>query len=149
MSGVLPCRGNEALYDIVLFGEGTQAERRQAKHRAAALCASCPVQCDQIVTVDTAPRELVLLEPGWMPPEREGTPDPEPRMPVRGKRTQHPDIKVGADYVSPNRRVTVWAEAAAAKAAAGMPLAAIADDLCVTVETAQRLLEIGRAVTAA
>ncbi|MGP3737975.1 hypothetical protein ACTWJ9_33230 (plasmid) [Streptomyces sp. GDS52] len=144
MSGALPCRGHEALYDIVLFGDGTPQERQQAVHRAAALCGSCPVPCDQKVTADTAPSELLLLEPGWMPPEREGKPEPEPRMPARRKRARQPNIKVGADYVPSNRRVAAWAEMCADRAALGHGVADIAADLCVSEDTVTQLIALGR-----
>lgn len=145
---VLPCVGNAALYDIVLFGEGTPAERQQALHRAAALCGSCPARCDQMVTVDSGPADLVLLEPGWMPPAREGRAEPQPRMPVR-KRDAHPDVQVGVDYVAPGERVAVWAAMAAERVAAGHSFGAIATDLCVPVDAVARLVEMGRQGVAA
>lgn len=141
--GVLPCRGNAALYDIALFGEGASAERVQAVHRAAALCGSCPARCDQMVTVDSAPAELVLLEPDWLPPAREGRPEPQPRMPVR-RRDTHPDIQVGVDYVAPDKRVAVWAAMAAERASAGHSFGVIATDLCVPVDAVARLVEMAR-----
>uniref|UniRef100_UPI000518D1C8 hypothetical protein n=1 Tax=Streptomyces capuensis TaxID=1464056 RepID=UPI000518D1C8 len=76
----VPCTGRSDLYDLVLFDDDASAtERTQAVHQAAALCTTCPAPCDQKVTVDTTPVELVLLEPGWMPPAREGKPEPEPK----------------------------------------------------------------------
>lgn len=142
--GSLPCVGNAALYDLVLFEDGDSAERQQAVHRAAALCASCPAPCDQKVTADSGPAELVLLESDWMPPQREGKPDPEPRMPVRRKRTKQPDIQVGADYVPTNRRVAVWAELCADRATLGHSVTDIALDLYVSEDTAAQLLILGR-----
>lgn len=139
----LPCLGNEAIYDTALYDTATPTDRQQAIHRAAALCAGCPAQCGDMVTTATAPRELVLLNLDWMPPAREGRPDPTPAPRPVGRR-RSPAPPVGREYVKPERRVTVWASMAARQAATGMPLAAIADSLCVTEDTAARLLEIGR-----
>jgi hypothetical protein len=138
-----PCVGNAVLYDTALFGDATPTDRQQAIHRAAALCATCPAQCDAMVTTATAPRELVLLDLDWMPPAQEGRPDPTPAPRPVGRR-RNPVPPVGREYVKPDRRVSVWATMAARQAAFGMPLAAIAESLCVTEDTAVRLLEIGR-----
>ena len=144
--GPLPCIDNAALYDAVLFDDTPEDERQQAVHRAAALCAACPAKCDQMVTTDTGLRELVLLEPEWMPPPREGKPEPE--LPAFGKKRVRQHAMV-SDYVKPDDRVVVWARLASQRASAGMPLAAIADDLCVTEETAARLLAYARTELAA
>lgn len=146
-----PCVGNEAIYDTALFDDAPAADRTQAIHQAAALCAGCPSQCDQIVTADTGPRELVLLSRNWMPPRREGRPDPTPARlprPVIG-RHRSPAPSAGRARTKPDQRIAVWAAMAVERAAMGMPLAAIAADLCVSEDTAARLLDVGRGVVAA
>lgn len=141
----LPCVGNADLYDLVLFDDEAPAtERTQAVHRAAALCAGCPRPCEQKVTTDSGPTELVLLEPNWMPPQREGKPDPEPKAVGGRKRTKEPDIQVGADYVATNRRVAVWAEMCADRADLGHSVADIAADLCVSEDTVTRLIAVAQ-----
>jgi len=141
----LPCVGNADLYDLVLFDdEAPAAARTQAVHRAAALCAGCPRPCEQKVTADSGPAELVLLEPDWMPPQREGRPDPKPQTVSGRKRTKEPDIQVGADYVPTNRRVAVWAEMCADRAALGHSGAHIAGDVCVSEGAGTRRIAIGR-----
>ena len=141
----LPCVGNADLYDLVLFDdEAPAAERAQAVHRASALCAGCRRPCEQKVTIDSGPAELVLLEPNWMPPQREGKPNPEAKAFGGRKRTRKPDIKVGADYVATNRRVAVWAEMCAERAALGHSVADIAVDLCVGEKAVTELIAIGR-----
>jgi len=142
--GTLPCRGNAALYDLVLFEDGASPERQQAVHRAVVLCASCPTPCELKVTADSGPAELVLLEPGWMPPEREGRPEPQPRMPVRRKRDAGSDIQVGADYVPTTRRVAVWAGMCADRAALGHSVSDIAAELCVSEDTITRLIAVAQ-----
>lgn len=143
-----PCVGNAALYDTALFDDATPTDRQQAIHRAAALCASCPIQCDQMVTTTTAPRELVLLDLDWMPPAQEGRPDPTPApQTVRRRRAAVPSV--GREYVKPDQRIAVWARMAAERAATGMPLTLIADELCVSVEVVGRLLETRRGTVAA
>ncbi|MFI9244205.1 hypothetical protein ACIGXF_16810 [Streptomyces sp. NPDC053086] len=138
-----PCLGHADLYDIVLFDDAPTAQRQQAVHRAAALCATCPSQCGQKVTVDSSPVELVLLEADWMPAAREGRPEPEPRtVPVRRRKQDGP--AVGQDYVPTGRRVPAWAVMAAELAASGHSLTDIAADLCVTEDTARQLIAIGR-----
>lgn len=47
-----PCISNSRLYDIVLFDDTPTAERQQAARQAAALCATCPSQCEQKVTAE-------------------------------------------------------------------------------------------------
>lgn len=138
----LPCLGNEALYDTALFDDSPTTVRTQAVHQAAALCRTCPAPCEQKVTVDSTPRELVLLEPDWMPPAREGRPEPEIRVPRRRRR--QPVFETGRAYVRPAQRVPVWAAMAAEQAQQGHGLADIAADLCVTEGTAARLVEIGQ-----
>lgn len=139
----LPCAGNAALYDLVLFEEDADPrQRQQAVHRAAALCAGCPAPCPEKVTADSSPRELVLLEPDWMPPAREGRPEPKPapRRTWSADRRAAAAMTVGRDYVPAAKRVSAWARMAAEYAAAGMPLAQIADQLCVTEQTAADLI---------
>ncbi|HEX5567475.1 MAG TPA: hypothetical protein VFY14_11220 [Streptomyces sp.] len=139
----LPCVGHAALYDLVLFEEDAPAAQRdQAVHRAAALCAGCPAPCDQKVTADSGPRELVLLEPGWMPPAREGRPEPKPapRRTWSADRRAAAAMTVGRDYVPVPQRADAWARMAAEYAAAGMPLVGIAERLCVTEQTAADLI---------
>ena len=139
-----PCLGHADLYDIALFDDAPAQQRQQAVHRAAALCATCPNPCEQKVTTDSAPVELVLLEPDWMPPQREGRPDLQPRAAGR-KRTRQPDTVVDQDYVPASRRVAAWASMAADRAALSHPVADIAADLCVSEDTARQLITIGRA----
>ena len=140
----LPCTGRGDLYDLVLFDDEAPADDRvQAVHQAAALCATCPRPCDQKVTADTTPVELVLLEPDWMPPAREGKAEAKPkahgwRVPNR----QRPQI--GRDYVPPDKRIQAWARMAASRADLGHSLADIATDLCVSVETAAELIQLGQ-----
>ncbi|MTE20252.1 hypothetical protein F0L17_14265 [Streptomyces sp. TRM43335] len=139
----LPCVGRSALYDLALFEEDADPrQRQQAVHRAAALCAGCPAPCPEKVTADSGPRELVLLEPDWMPPAREGQPEPKPtpRRKWSADRRKAAAMTVGRDYVPTDRRADAWARAAAEHAAAGMPLAQIAERLCVTEQTAADLI---------
>ncbi|MEU1919317.1 hypothetical protein ABZ742_03990 [Streptomyces albogriseolus] len=137
-----PCVGNAALYDAVLFDADNTSptERTQAVHRAAALCRTCLSPCEQKVTVDSRPAELVLLDPDWLPPQREGTPEPEPRVQTRRRRTSRTD----GDYVPTSQRVTVWAEMCADQAAAGRSITDIAADLCVSEDTVVRLIAVAR-----
>ncbi|URN11305.1 hypothetical protein LUW77_03160 [Streptomyces radiopugnans] len=139
----LPCVGRAALYGLVLFEEDADPRKRQqAVHRAAALCAGCPAPCPEKVTVTTAPRELVLLETDWMPPTREGRPEPTPapRRKWSADRRKAAAMTVGRDYVPAAQREAVWARMAVEYAAAGMPLAGIAERLCVTEQTAADLI---------
>ena len=138
-----PCLGHADLYDIVLFGDAPTEQRQQAVHRAAALCATCPSQCDQKVTADSGPVELVLLEPDWMPAAREGRPEPEPRT-FGGRRRKPDGPAVGQDYVPTDRRISAWAAMAAERAASGRSVPDIATDLCVSEDTARQLIAIGR-----
>lgn len=142
-SDSLPCIGNSQLYDIVLFEEAPSDQRTQAVHRAAGLCAGCPSPCEQKVTVDTTPRELVLLDPDWLPPSREGVLEPE--VPKFGKgRTRQPELQIGQDYVRPAQRVNAWARMAAERANIGHRVADIAIDLCVDEATATALIALGQ-----
>lgn len=137
----LPCTGQTALYDLVLFDDTTAGPARaEAQHRAAALCAACPAPCEQQVTVDTVPQTLVLLPSDWLPPAREGKPEPEQRTPRRRQRETLPPV--GRDYVRPAQRVTAWARMAGEDAARGRSLADIALDLCVSEDTAAELIRI-------
>lgn len=123
----LPCTGHTGLYDLVLFDEDAEpAARTQALHRAAALCAGCPAPCEQKVTADSGPRELVLLADDWMPPAREGRTKPK----------------------TPPKRVAIWARMATEYADQGVPLAQIAERLCVTEATAAALLQQARRAAA-
>lgn len=128
-----PCIGHEALYDTALFDTAPQRDRLQAVHRAAALCGSCPEPCEQKVTAGSGPVELVLLAPGWMPKAREGKPD-----------TAQPGPLSDSTYVPPRKRVAVWAEMAAKRAALGHQLADIAADLLVSEDTARELIALGQ-----
>lgn len=133
---ITPCVGREQLYDLALFStDAPAADRQQAVHRAAALCATCPTQCGQPVTVDSEPAPLVLLEHGWMPPTREGKPGPKPRAERRHDRPA---------YVPPQQRVEAWAAMAAWRASRGCSVADIAEALLVSEDTAVRLIELGR-----
>jgi hypothetical protein len=138
----LPCVGHAGLYDTVLFDDAPSPQREQALHRAAALCGTCPAQCDQVVTIDTGRHELVLLDPDWMPPAREGKPDPEPRV-VR-KRVKTNLSAIGKDYIRPDQRIAAWARMAAEYVAVGRSLTDIAEELCVTEETVVRLIALGQ-----
>ncbi|WP_086562014.1 hypothetical protein [Streptomyces africanus] len=146
---ILPCKGHEALYDIVLFDDSNTAERQQATHRAAALCATCPMQCDQMVTAGSKPAPLVLLEADWTPPEHRVAAVPSRRKASGGRRPRKPRIGVDFEHFRRDQRIAVWARMAAERDDAGLPLSAIAVELCVSVETAARLLEMGRTVRAA
>ena len=141
-TGPVPCLGHADLYDAVLFDEGPSAHREQALHRAAALCGTCPAQCDQMVTIDTSRRELVLLDPDWMPPAREGKPEPEPQVVRKRAKTNLPPI--GRDYIRPDQRIAAWARMAAERIAAGRSHADIAEDLCVTEETVGLLIALAQ-----
>ena len=141
-----PCTGRADLYDIVLFDDAPATERTQAVHQAAALCATCTAPCDQKVTVSTTPVELVLLEPGWMPPTHEGRPEQKPK--AGGWRVPNRQtISLGRDYVRPNQRVAVWARMAAERAAMGHKLGDIAVELCVSEDTAAELIRINQQAT--
>lgn len=133
-----PCIGRQNIYDTALFDTVPTSARVRALHQAAALCASCLTPCEQKITVSSQRSELVLLEPGWMPPVRK----------VRREAEVRRLTSVSSDYVPPARRAAVWAAWAVELAAAGMPLAKIADELCVTEGTAARLLDAGKAVAA-
>ena len=136
----LPCLGHQDVYDALF--EDENPERRMAAHRrAVALCSRCPAPCDQKVTDTSGPRRVELLPNGWMPPAREGRPSPVvPEGPSKSPRTAVPAIR--RSYIPPGRRVQHWARWAGELAAAGVPLAGIADHLCVTEDTAQELLEM-------
>jgi hypothetical protein len=138
-----PCLGHADLYDIVLFDDAPTEQRQQAVHRAAALCATCPTPCEQKVTADSGPAELVLLEPDWMPAAREGRPEPEQRT-FGGRHRKSDGPAVGREYVPTGRRASVWAAMAVERAALGHTLLDIATDLCVTEDTARQLIAIGR-----
>ncbi|MGW7630480.1 hypothetical protein ACWGKO_16315 [Streptomyces griseoincarnatus] len=135
-----PCTSHPRLYDLALFDDVPDTDRQQAIHQAAALCATCPSRCDQPITTDSRPAELVLLDPDWLPPQREGKPEPEPQIQARRRCTSRTD----GDYVPTGQRVTVWAEMCADQAAEGRSVADIAADLCVSEDTAVRLIAVAR-----
>jgi hypothetical protein len=137
----LPCIGNADLYDA-LFDDVPEGQRQAAQAKAAALCGRCPSPCPQKVTPDAQARTLQLLPTGWMPAATEGRPEPE--TPAFGKRRtrQDPLYGIGFDYIRPNKRVQTWARMAAERAAQGCRLSDIALDLCVTEDTAQRLIDM-------
>ena len=142
---LLPCAGEPGLYDAVLFDDTPGPARNQAMHRAAALCSTCPAPCPQKVTAGTVPVELVLLEPDWLPPAREGVAEPE--LPKFGPRPRQPARVVGFEYVRTDQRVTAWARMAAEQAALGRSTAVIALDLCVDETTAAELIRLHHAQT--
>lgn len=140
---VLPCFGNQAVYDA-LFDDVPAAQRQAAQAEAASLCGRCPSPCADKVTAAAAPRVLELLPTGWMPPATEGRPEPE--IPTVGKRRARDTAPgIGCDYVPTDKRVQAWARMAGERAAQGWQLADIALELCVTEDTAQRLLNLTRA----
>jgi hypothetical protein len=128
------------VYDA-LFDDVPEAQRTTAQATAAALCGKCPNPCGDKVTADTGARHLELLPIGWMPPSSEGIPEPEQPAFGKTRRRQH-DPGIGQDYVPTDKRVKAWARMAAERAAQGWTLADIALDLCVSEDTAQRLLAI-------
>ncbi|MBV9023350.1 MAG: hypothetical protein JO362_06055 [Streptomycetaceae bacterium] len=134
-----PCVGHSAVYDAALYDDHLPAaQRAQAVHTAAALCNGCPIaaSCTERVTADTAPRELVLLPDDWMPPEREGIPEPE----IRTFGPKPKAIVTGFDYVRPQQRPAAWARMAAGLAGRGRTVAQIADELCVSEDAVRALL---------
>jgi hypothetical protein len=56
----LPCVGNAALYDIVLFDRRAPMD---ARVRAATLCGTCPAPCGQKVTADGS--QTACAEPSY------------------------------------------------------------------------------------
>ncbi|MFM9589838.1 hypothetical protein ACKI1J_15055 [Streptomyces scabiei] len=144
-----PCVGHADLYDTALFDDATPTDRQQAIHRAAALCASCPTQCDQIVTADTKSAPLLRLEADWTPPQRREAAALSLRKASGGRRPHKPRIGVDFEHYRPDQRVAVWARMAAERAEEGMPPRLIADELCVSVEVVGRLLETRRGTVAA
>lgn len=142
---VTPCVGHADLYDTALYDEDAPAaQRAQAIHQAAALCNGCPLAaaCEGRVTLDAAPAELVLLPDGWMPPEREGIPQPE--APVRrgwsANRRAAAAMATGREYVKPEKRPAAWARMAADLIAEGRSVAQVADALCISEDTVRTLL---------
>jgi hypothetical protein len=133
----LPCTNRAKLFDAVLWPEDDAPAPPAAVAEAAALCARCPARCDQAVTAATQPRSVTLLAHDWLPPAREGRPEPEVR---KFGRRQQPAIATGLDYVRPHQRETVWARMAAALAGAGRSVPDIAVELCVTEDTVRALL---------
>lgn len=136
MATRLPCTGHSHLYDAILWPDDNTTASPAAIAQAAALCSRCPAPCEQKITTDSKPRPLVLLDYDWMPPAHDGVPDPTPR------RDRQPTTQRSRDHARPEERVTVWAQMAAQRAAQGESLPDIADWLCVTQDTAQRLLDL-------
>lgn len=140
-----PCVGQSDVYDAALYDDDIPtAQRTQAVHTAAALCSGCPIAdtCTDRVTLDTQPQPLELLPDNWLPPTREGR--PEPAVPAARtwskERREGAAITVGRDYVKPAQRPNAWARMAAELAEQGRTLAQIAEALCISEDTAAALV---------
>lgn len=160
-TATLPCVGQEAVYDA-LFDDEHPDTRATAQTKAAALCARCPSPCPDKVSAASGPRLVTDLEPGWMPDTREG------RAPWHGTRAgvvthgctcrrcadayasnkdRRRDISAGRSvaygrsYIPIDQRVTAFARIAVDLLREGRTTADIATALCVTEDTALRLID--------
>lgn len=141
---VLPCVGHAGLYDAVLFPEKGKPADPSARASAARLCAGCPAPCGQKVTADTVAPLLRLLDEDWLPPAKEGRAAPEPPTPTRRRQRTHlPPI--GRDYVKPSHRPAAWARMARQLTDQGASAEQVAEQLCVSPDTARALIERGAA----
>lgn len=158
MNEVLPCQGKEALYDIVLFGEGGPAEREQAVHQAAALCGSCPAPCELKVTVGICPERKCPSYRGYLAHKKRGEDACEgskaaKRVYDRARYAKDP-VKARAPqraYEARNRfplvvpeRIALMAGMAAELAADGRTDEEVAAGLCVSEEVAVELIAMAR-----
>lgn len=136
-----PCVGHATLYDA-LFDDEQPEQRAAAQQQAAALCATCPTPCPQKVTASSPPRTSELLDEEWLPPSREGR--PEPQVPKTrtwsAERRAGAAFAVGRAYIKPQQRPAAWARMAAGLAAEGRTPTQIADALCVSTDTVHLLL---------
>lgn len=162
---LLPCTTRLDVYDA-LFDDEAPEQQATAHPIAVRLCASCPAPCPEKVTEASAPREVELLPDGWLPRTtvgHAGFTGLEPwhgradAVQVHGCRCQRctdayqPDAKPSRQrvywpksraYVPVNRRIQVWAADARRLQEAGATVQGIADQLCVTADTAQALLQL-------
>lgn len=159
MSGVLPCRSHEALYDIVLFDEGDPAERQQATHQAAGLCASCPAPCELKVT--TSSPTTACLEPsygnylahkkrgeeacdGCKEAKRAYDRELYAKNPAKARARQRAyEVRSSYPLVVPER-IALMAGMAAELAAGGRTDEEVAAGLCVSEQVAVELIAMAR-----
>ncbi|WP_328545413.1 hypothetical protein [Streptomyces europaeiscabiei] len=170
----LPCVGNASVYDA-LFDDVPQKEQQTARVQAAALCARCPSPCPDKVTETSTTRVVVELAPGWMPDAQEGralytgretwhgtaagvpthgcrcqrcTDAYDQHLERHARRTAGQALRTGQSYVRAEDRVDAHAREALQLARKGRTVPDIALALCVTEETALRLIDRAQQITA-
>lgn len=158
MSGVLPCQGHEALYDIVLFGEGDPTERQQAVRQAMALCGSCPAPCELKVAAGSCPERKCPSYRGYLAHKKRGEDACEgskeakraydreqyAKNPTKARARQRAYEARSSQPVVVPERIALMASMAAELAAGGRTGEEVAASLCVSEQVAVELIAMAR-----